>query len=57
METNEEKAPGELRDSRVIHINRVAAREGEGFLSQHSSLLAMAKAELVLDTGKRKKCL
>ena len=24
METNEEKAPGELRDSRVIHINRVA---------------------------------
>ena len=24
METNEEKAPGELRGSRVIHINRVA---------------------------------
>ena len=24
MEMNEEKAPGELRDSRVIHINRVA---------------------------------
>ena len=24
MELNEEKAPGELRDSRVIHINRVA---------------------------------
>ena len=24
MEPNEEKAPGELRDSRVIHINRVA---------------------------------
>ena len=24
MEEQEEKAPGELRDSRVIHINRVA---------------------------------
>ena len=36
MEMNEERTPGELRDSRVIHINRVAkvVKEDEGFLSQ-----------------------